>query len=625
MCGFVGLVDPGLSLPEREAIVRRMTLAVAHRGPDASGTFSDNGISLGHARLSILDLSPTGAQPMALGANEAVISFNGEIYNFAELRSELVACGRSFRGTSDTEVMLHAYAEWGLPGLKRLEGIFAFALWDPGRKMLLLMRDRFGVKPLFFSANGSRLAFGSEIKTVLAAGGVDTRIDDQSFSEYLWYGNAYEDRTIYRGVRSLLPGHCLLFENGRQRIETWWRLEDWIQPEGFRGSEAEAAIAVRDALDGAVRRQLVADVPVSLFLSGGIDSSAIAAAAMSVQDQPLRSYTVHFDVGQGEGELTRARRVAEHLHLDHHEIRVGASDLEPVLQDLVRSHDEPFADAANIPLCLLARQFKGEGKVVLQGDGGDEMFAGYRQYTFLQYSKYMRLFPESLIALARRGAGNLGDRFARIAQAVRNPDPAMQMALLLTMETLQQAPSELLRPDIQSHLSATTDAFLGYRNSAARFSSMEPLRKMLLTDITLQLPSQFLPKVDRATMSAGVEARVPFLDENVARLALNLPMRWKVHGSMRKVVLRNSLRGRIPDDILDAPKAGFGVPYQHWLRTSLHDFARGLILDRAFISRFGFDGRNLESALGALKDRPGRRGFTLWKVFQLALWAHQYP
>lgn len=624
MCGIAGLVDPGISIAERDAAVRRMTASVAHRGPDADGVFSDDKIGLGHTRLSILDLSPTGAQPMSLGQGTPVISFNGEIYNFEVLREDLVSRGRSFRGGSDTEVILNVYAEWGLDGLKRLEGIFAIALWDPARRRLVLMRDRFGVKPLFYSAGGDRIAFGSEIKSLFAAGGVDRTVDDQAFSEYLWYGNAYGERTIYRGVKSLLPGHWVIVEGGRTSIAPWWTVEEWIEPGGFAGSELEAIAAVRDSIDAAVKRQLVADVPVSLFLSGGIDSSAIAAAAMHVQDAPLRSYTVHFDVGQGDGELARARAVANHLRLDHHEFRVGGGDLENVLRDLVRSHDEPFADAANIPLYLLAKQFRGEGKVVLQGDGGDEMFAGYRQYSFLDMAGYMRALPEALVSILSKW-GRIGARFSRIVSALQSAEPAMRMALLLTMETMQEPPTDLLTPAGRARLAQATDPFLGYRACAARFGASPPLQMMLFTDLMLQLPSQFLPKVDRATMLAGVEARVPLLDENVARLALNVPMKWKVRGMHRKMILRKSLRGRIPDHILNAPKSGFGVPYHRWLATSLHEFARGLILDKRFIERFSFDGRKLEQALADQRRTPQLRGFTMWKVFQLALWAQEYP
>jgi asparagine synthase (glutamine-hydrolysing) len=323
--------------------------------------------------------------------------------------------------------------------------------------------------------------------------------------------------------------------------------------------------------------------------------------------------------------VLRARQVASHLKLEHHQLEIRGRDLATLLPELVRSHDEPFADAANIPLYLMARAFSGIGKVVLQGDGGDEMFAGYRQYSILQLANYVRLLPRSLFSWSRPEASDAWSRLARVARAVKAPTAAMRMALLLTIETLQRPPTWLLADDARAHVERTTDPFLGYRRNAARFERKDALQQMLLTDLMLQLPSQFLPKVDRATMAAGVEARVPLLDEKVACLALSLPMQWKVRGGTRKVVLRDALRRSLPDSILDAPKSGFGVPYRQWLATSLFEFARSAVIEPGFIRRFGFDQKRLESAFADLRRDHRRGGFTMWKVLQLALWANQHP
>jgi asparagine synthase (glutamine-hydrolysing) len=620
MCGICGIhgARRGADL---EAAARRMVATMTHRGPDAGGVFAGDGVAFGHRRLSILDLSPTGAQPMRLDGSGLAITHNGEVYNFQELRTELEAEGASFRGHSDTEVVLNAYRAWGLDGLKRLEGIFAFALWDDVARRLVLMRDRLGVKPLFFSQTREQLVFGSEIKAILAAGGVDRSVDPQAFSEYLWYGNAFEDRTIYAGVRALPPGHWMIVENGRSRIEPWWRLEEWADPPGFR-DPGEAAEAVRAALDAAVARQLVADVPVGIFLSGGIDSSAIAASAMAVQDRPLTSYAVGFDFDRGINELPKARMVADHLGLDHHEFHVGGSNLEAVLVELVRAHDEPFGDAANIPLYLLAKELGGERKVVLQGDGGDEMFGGYRRYVVLHYLKRWRAWPRPLTPLVH-ALGSPGRRFARMATATGTGDPAMTMALLLTMETQREPPTQFMTAEARSALDASADPFLAYRRASTRFQEHGAVQRMLLTDLTLQLPSQFLPKVDRATMAQGLEARVPFLDERVGELATGLPAGWKVDGRQRKAVLREAMRTRLPAAILDGPKTGFGVPYEHWLRTSLFEMARAAIMDPGFVTAFGFDAAAVGSALTEHRSGARDHGFFLWKVFQLALWRQE--
>jgi asparagine synthase (glutamine-hydrolysing) len=599
-------------------LVKSMTNTLSLRGPDSSGYLACPHIAFGHSRLSILELSDTGAQPMRLGENGPMITYNGEVYNFRDLRRELQMLGCSFRGKSDTEVVLQAYALWGLEGLKRLEGIFSFALWDPAHQRLVLMRDRLGVKPLFYGESRHGLAFGSEIKAVLAAGGVDTSLDDQSLSDYLWYGNSYGDRTFFKGVRAIEPGHWLIIEGGKLRIEPWWCIEEWLEHPSPVRSQLEAAVQVREALDHAVARQLVADVPVGIFLSGGVDSSSIASAAMQHRTEPLKSYAAGFDFDRGINELPKAARVAQHLRLAHHELQVSGSELESVLITLAQAHDEPFADAANIPLYLMCKQLGGSIKVVLQGDGGDELFAGYRRYSILHNAHWWRLWPQALSPLIR-ASGNLGSRFTRMADSVGHHDPALRMAFLLTTETQQNPPEAVFLPERRRELAETTDPFVAYRQAAERFQDHEPVQQMLLTDLTVQLPSQFLTKVDRATMAAGIEARVPFLDERVVRLAVNLPSTWKVKGTENKVVLRQSQRSRLPADILNGPKTGFGVPYEHWLRSSLYEFARERLLDHNFLNQFSLDGAVVERMLEQHKNRTVERGFMLWKLLQLSI------
>ena len=622
MCGITGLwfSKKVVDATEISAAISRMTLSLRLRGPDASGVLIESPISFGHRRLSILDPTDAGAQPMRLGRDGPIVTYNGEVYNFRELRRELDAAGyRVWRGNSDTEVILHVYAEWGLEGLKRLKGMFALALWDPARHRLVLMRDRLGIKPLFYGECQYGLAFGSEIKAVLAAGGVRTSLDDQAFSEYLWFGNSHGDRTFYKGVRALEPGHWLIIDHDKQIIEPWWRVEEWLEDPLCVGDAKEASSLVRDALDHAVANQLVADVPIGLFLSGGVDSSAIACAAMQQRAEPLQSYSAGFDFEHGINELPKAALVARHLGLGHHELKVQGGELESILLTLARAHDEPFADAANIPLYLMCQQLQGQIKVVLQGDGGDELFAGYRRYALLRNARWWRLWPQSLSPLIR-GCGDLGKRFSRVAETVGNPDAALRMALLLTVETLHERPELLLHPERQRQLQETTDPFLAYRQAAKRFKRYEPVQMMLLTDLMVQMPSQFLTKVDRATMAAGIEARVPLLDERIASFAVKLPSNWQVSGLQKKMILRNSQRGRLPDSILDGPKTGFGVPYEEWLRTSLYGFAREYLLDNSFLEKFSLRGQEVESMLRLHHQRKVNRGFMLWKLLQLAIW-----
>jgi asparagine synthase (glutamine-hydrolysing) len=373
------------------------------------------------------------------------------------------------------------------------------------------------------------------------------------------------------------------------------------------------------ALDQAVERQLVADVPVGIFLSGGLDSSSIAASAMQSRTAPLISYAAAFDFDRGVNELAKARMVAQHLGLDHRELQITGAGLLDTLLTLARAHDEPFADAANIPLYLMCRSLSGQIKVVLQGDGGDELFAGYRRYAVLRNAKLWGLWPQYLSPLIY-ASGSLGRRFIRMAESVGHSDPAMRMAYLLTVETPQEPPEALLIPERARQLAGATDPFLAYRNAAHRFVRYDPVQQMLLTDLTVQLPSQFLVKVDRATMAAGIEARVPLLDERVAEIVVGMPACWKVRGVEKKAVLRAAQRGRLPDSILDTPKTGFGVPYEYWLRTSLYELARERLLDGQFLNEFSFNPKVVEQLLKKHRTGRGAKGFLLWKLLQLALW-----
>jgi asparagine synthase (glutamine-hydrolysing) len=381
----------------------------------------------------------------------------------------------------------------------------------------------------------------------------------------------------------------------------------------------DAVLAIRGAVDQAVARQLVADVPVGIFLSGGVDSSAIAATAVRHSARKLSSYSVGFDFERGINELPKARALAQQLGLDHHEMQVSGTALKDVIVDLVRAHDEPFADAANIPLYLLAKSLDGAVKVVLQGDGGDEMFAGYRRYAILRNAWAWSAWP-AVAAPVLRLLGRHGERLARMAAAAGAADPARRMALLLTVETEWNSPFRLFARDARADLETTTDPFLAFRNCAERFKSSDPVQKMLLTDIHLQLPSQFLTKVDRATMAWGLEARVPLLDERIASLAMGYPSAYKARGAQKKIVLREAMRDRVPTEILDGPKTGFGVPYEYWLRTSLHDMARDCLLSSRFLQRFDLDALRVSAALDEHVSGRREHGFMLWKLLQLSLW-----
>ncbi len=622
MCGLCGIAF-NVPVNELEQRLQRMSASVAHRGPDAFGEFYGDGIALAHRRLSILDLSESGAQPMCSADGHVVVVFNGEIFNCRELKAELVARGHVFRGSSDTEVIVSAYTEWGDAGLERLEGMFAIALWDARQGVLLLVRDRLGIKPLFYAISPHGIVFGSEIKAVFASGLLSRRIDFQALSEYLWFGNAYEDRTIYSQVRSLEPGCRLKWSERGFSVQSWWSIEQWTNQHNEIDRVRDNPIeAVRESIDAAVRRQLVADVPVGMFLSGGIDSSAIAASAVVTPDgRRLRSFSVGFGDLAAIDERPKAKRVADALGLAHESFEIGSFDVEDVVRKLVGSHDEPFADAANIPLFLMSKRLSGKVKVVLQGDGGDELFGGYRRYSLLLHSSMWRAIPSGLLTERVMRIHPILRRLGRIAGTLRLDDPALRMAMLLTTDTLRDSTLQYFEPVMAKRLLVEADPFAVYRRAAKRFAHHDPVTMMLLTDMTVQLPSQFLAKVDRATMANGIEARVPLLDEIVCRTALALPVVLKLRGFQTKVALRAALRSRIPDEIIDKPKMGFGVPYQAWLAGPLRGLAEDVLLCREFSELFGIDTGRVKRGMKELRRGNTSDGYKLWKLMHLALWA----
>lgn len=617
MCGIAGILNFD-KRPVAAEMIKSMVRAISHRGPDDSGVWTDGPVGLGHARLSIIDLSPAGHQPMHTPDGCTTIVFNGEVYNFPALRERLVAEGVAFRSTSDTEVILHAYARWGAAVFAQLQGMFALAIWDSRSKQLHLVRDRFGIKPLYYAADASRIAFGSEIKAVLAAGGVSKSIDDAALHEYLYYGNPLRARTIYRAVREVLPGHFLTIENGHISDSTYWRVEE-TPP--IHDDLESATRQVRERLDRAVQRHLISDVPVGVFLSGGIDSSAITALATRHYGGRLRTYSCGFDFEGGVNELPKARRIAEMFGTEHRELRIDGVALIDTIEKLVRAHDEPFGDCADIPLFLLCAKLRNEAKVILQGDGGDEIFAGYRRYNVLSYERMWRtvarMAPALMTLMPRRPTYY---RAARFFQTMSIADPALRLALFMTMESREDPPTRLLSAEWRRRVERT-DPFESYRVACERLGNLDPVQQSLYADTMLLLPDQFLEKVDKATMAHGIEVRVPFLDADLSDYALGLPSHLKVRRGQKKFVLRRALRGIVPDDILDAPKTGFEVPYSHWLRTSLSEHARAVLLDRGNAVEAMLDRTGVEQALREHVDGSRNHGFILWKLLNLALWA----
>lgn len=552
MCGIAGVVGHRPA----EGTIERMTAAQAHRGPDASGIWRDGDAALGHRRLSILDLE-SGAQPMANEDGNVVVTYNGEIYNHAEIRRDLEARGHRFRTDhADTEVIVHAYEEWGDAAPERFNGIFAFALWDRRRRRALLARDRLGVKPLYHAAvgpGGTGLAFASEAKALLGSGLVLPRLDEDALDVHLALRYVPAPRTLFVGIEKVPPGHTATWEAGRLTVRPYWRLEP---REDLDPTEAEAAEELRGRLDAAVRGQMMSDVPLGVFLSGGVDSSVVAALAARARTEPVSTFNIDF-VEAGYSEAHFARSAAEAVGTRHHETRLDRAAYLGWLDDLVWHLDEPLADAAATPLRFVAAHARANRHVVLlSGEGADEILGGYSYGRFPLYRRLagaLRALPTRMLLRL----GYLGRDELRRLVVVREIAEVHSQTLPFVEEERRR-----LRPRGDSGAAAR---LLGAVDAALP-PGVSGLGRILAMDTATWLPEDLLLKADKMTMAVGVELRVPFLDHTIVEWAFRLPPRLKHAGGVGKRILKRAARGVVPDSILDRPKQGFPVPVSRWFR-----------------------------------------------------------
>lgn len=620
MCGIAGIFHAETPKPVDPARVVRMCDAIAHRGPDGSGVWTDHGVGLGHRRLSIIDLAGS-PQPMHAADGRAVIVFNGEIYNFRELRRELEQAGFAFRTNGDTEVILAAWAKWGRDCLSRLDGMFAFALYDLDRRQLFLARDRFGVKPLFIAhlSDGS-IAFASELKGLLAHPQLRRRVNPQAIEAFMTWGYVPDSHAILAGVEKLPAGHFWLLEQGRSigRPQRWW---DISFTERERGSEADLSAQLVHLLREGVRSRMVADVPLGAFLSGGVDSSGVVALMAEASHKPVQTCSIGFDVAAYD-ETSYARQVAAKFGADHAE-RIVATDDFAAIDQLAAMFDEPFADASALPtwrVCQLARE---RVTVALSGDGADEAFGGYRRQVFHHHEERAR----SVLPAALRAPlfGALGRTWPKADWA---PRPLRAKATLLALaESGEEGYARGLSvtlPDARHAL--YTDSFAasldGFRAEDEVIALMRAtpgrsgLDRAQYADLTFWMPGDILTKVDRTSMAVGLEAREPLLDHRLVEFAARLPEGMRVRGGTGKFLLKKSLERYLPHDILYRPKQGFVTPIAEWLRGPLSGAARNIA--RGSLAQTGFFD---PKAIGALADAhiAGRADHsrTLWQLLML--------
>lgn len=640
MCGIAGcmrLRDGGDVIAEEE--VRGMTDALWHRGPDAGDVWVDvaAGVALGHRRLAILDLSPEGAQPMMSACGRYRLVFNGEIYNFVELRAELEAGGATFRGHSDTEVMLAAIAAWGLrTALARFNGMFAFALWDRDERRLSLARDRLGKKPLYYGRYGGALLFGSEIKAVRRHPGFRDDFDHDALRGLFRRGYISAPRSVYSGLRKLPPG-CLIemradVTGDLPDPEPYWRLDDAVtrgREVPFRGGDAVAIDALHEVLRRAVSMRFRSDVPLGAFLSGGIDSSLVVALMQESSDEPVRTFTVGFD-NAAYDEAAAAAEVARRLGTRHHEIRLSPGDMLELVPSLPDVYDEPFADSSQIPTLLVSR-FAREHVVVCQsGDGGDELFGGYNRH-FLAARHWPRIarVPYPLRRPLSAGLGRipsaLWDRLLGSGTAHGHRNAAEKLRKALAAFGARDV--EHMYTGLLSHgVPGGADWVLGAapRPPRGTVDGLSPAAECMYLDTLGYLPDDILVKTDRASMSVALELRAPLLDVNVLEFAWSLPEDLKIRDGRGKWLMRRLLARYLPEAMFERPKMGFAVPLDAWLRGPLREWGEDLITGSGIEASGVLDRRRLHRAWD--DHQKGRRtlGQSLWAVMMWQLWYRRW-
>ncbi len=620
MCGIAGIVEQS-GRPVDIRLLRRMTDVLAHRGPDGEGTHVDGSAALGHRRLSILDLS-TGAQPMSSPDGSLWITYNGEVYNYRELRGELAARGARFRTTSDTEVVLQGYEAWGVDVLPRLRGMFAFAILDRRRRRLLLARDRLGIKPLVYAWDGHCLRFASELKAILQDADVPRDLDWAALRDYFRFLWVPGPRTIFRAVRKLPPASYLVcgLDGGDPEIRSYWALH--FEPDESV-SEAEWTERLRESLRETVRLHMVSDVPVGAFLSGGIDSSTVVAWMAQASAGPVKTFSIGFDEADFD-ELAYARLVARRYGTDHLEI-VVKPDVIDVLPRLAWAFDEPFADASAVPTYCVARLTREHVTVALSGDGGDESFAGYRRYAeALRLARQADRPPLAWVRpLLRRAAGRLPEGLRGRGWLELLGMPAT--ARYFRMMTFQRdgTLAALLAPEVSARMRPSADAG-DFGDLATRAGGGGHLSQLQFIDFHHYLPGDILAKVDRASMLTSLETRVPLLDHVLVELVARMPERMKFRAGSGKYVLKRAMTSDLPPEVLTRRKMGFGVPLAAWFRGQLRQFVKDVLLDRRARQRGVLQPRAVE----ALVDSHLRRGRDvspqLWSLICFELWCRTW-
>jgi asparagine synthase (glutamine-hydrolysing) len=618
MCGICGIYNYRGGKPADTGLVRNMVASIIHRGPDDDGFYFNGPLGFGMCRLSIIDLSG-GAQPISDEAGRTWIVFNGEIYNFQDLRKELEGYGHTFKTHSDTETIVHAYEQWGVDALDRLNGMFALALWDNARRQMVLARDPFGIKPLYYWDDGCALVFGSEIKAILCHPQIKREVDLRALNEFLTLSFVPSPQTAFAGIKKLLPGHALIFDSNGGRLHRYRR---GVLKTLTQGHEEDLVEALREKITTAVKRQMVADVPIGAMLSGGVDSSTIATLMAELSGDPIKTFTVGFEKPFAQNELEQARSMAKRIGSDHHEVVISASEWAEFMPRSIWCLEEPVATSSTLAfykVCELARQHV---KVVLTGQGADEPFAGYPRHLGEFYGRWYRRLPRSVRERLIAPLVEHLPRNEQLKRAVRSlgiDDPLKRM---LAVYAIVDEPFKLrlYRDDL---LQSCND-FDSVRLWQSDVTDLDPLSQMLHVDARLSLSDNLLIYGDKMAMAVSLEARVPFLDLELMDFAESIPASFKIKGQSQKYILKKAVSKWIPSEILTRKKVGFATPVDQWLRRELSVQTEERLLSPGSACREFF---RVETVRRMFEDhRRGRQDYkrALFSLLTFELWHEQF-
>ncbi len=636
MCGIAGAVWTSRGQPLPANVLQRMTDALRHRGPDDEGFYNSEvhrtdqdkevpGVALGHRRLSIIDLA-NGHQPLANEDESIWVIFNGEIYNFRELRHRLEGAGHRFRTASDTEVIVHLYEEEGVDCFSHFNGMFAIALWDAKRRQLVLARDRLGQKPLVYRLENGRMLFASQLKSLLEVPGVSREIDAAALDAYLTYQYVPHPRTIFKGIAKLPPGHVATYRDGRLNVKPYWR-PNFNSESNL--SVAEASEQLEALLESSVRLRMQSDVPLGAFLSGGVDSSIIVSQMQRLSDRPVQTFSIGFPVAEYD-ETHYAREVARHLGTDHHELRVEPSAVD-VLPKLVWHYDEPLADSSAIPTYIVSRMAREHVTVALSGDGGDELFAGYDRYRAVRLGAWFDRLPQAIRgALTAKlwqrlpGSGRqkaISRRAKRLLQGLAFSPGRRYLEWIAIFNEARRAElySDAFLAQLPDH-----DPYAFLDEAFSRSDRRDRVTSTSLADLVTYLPCDLMTKVDVASMAHGLECRQPLLDYRLVEFAASLPLSMKLGARRSKRILVDTFGDRLPPSVRRRRKMGFGVPLDRWFRDDLGAYTREVLLERRATDRGYFQPATVGRLIDEHQQGIFDHSYRLWALLFLELWMRQW-